>query len=503
MKKLQQLTFVLLSLVLICSCSDGGGYAVQFENTGMYFQWGDEPQKLKFTSNNVSSVEVNDITDGWKCDVNFKERYIEVTPPEDPIDEAKRDAMRRATITFTVFSLKGDGSKYTISCYIVGDKVIYVNPNGEYANCYLIMEPVTAYTIDISRNGGGRELSGVVDVKVLWQSIPNHIEHLSYDETTKEMSFFIDCLRESDGTADKEGENYRLEEGNAVVAAVDADDNVLWSWHLWIVSSEHNPLENYSTYSNGAVVMNQNLGSFGNSNGATDDGNKIHNSYGLYYQWGRKDPFPRPYYYDCSYGEDESIYSASGSVTYINIADQTDEVGTVEYTIANPTTFITCTQAVGEEGDGIGDWHAQHNSQLWNDAQKSEYDPSPYGWRVARASDLAVLTLSDAEDATDLAVARKRWGWLLNDGAEQHFYLAGGMRSYYDGIIYNMNYVEGVYPTQPQPWEGHYWTSTALDNHKSSSIYFDLTTVRSINKFQNGCPEMRANAMQVRCVKMQ
>ncbi|MBR2961647.1 MAG: hypothetical protein IKC42_01280 [Alistipes sp.] len=506
MKKFQRLTLVLLSMILACACSDSDGYSIQFDTTGMYFQWGDEPQKLSFAANNVSSIEVNEITDGWKCDVHFAERCIEVTPPEDPIDEALRDAKRRATITLTVFSTKGDGRKYTVSCYIIGDKVVYVNPNKEYANCYVLTTPVSAYTIDIACNGGGRELSGVVDVKVLWQTVPNHIEHLSYDESTKEMSFFIDCVRNSDESADMDGDNYRIEEGNALVAAVDAEDNVVWSWHLWIVSEENNPLNNYSTYSNGAVVMNQNLGSFGNSNGATDDNYKIRDSYGLYYQWGRKDPFPRPFYYDCSYGEDEKLYTDSGSITYVKVADSTEDVGTVEYAIAHPTTFITCTTAVGEEGDGIGDWHATHNSQLWNDTAKSEYDPSPYGWRVARASDLEVLTLSAAEDATEIEEARKRWGWLLNDGSEQHFYLAGGMRSYYDSIIYNMNYAdEDVYPSQPKPWEGHYWTSTALSGDKSSSIYFDLTSVRSglINKFHNGYPEMRANAMQVRCVKMQ
>lgn len=502
MKKLQLLLSLLVAMFVAASCSKSDGYAVQFEKTGLYFQWGGEPQKLSFTANNVNSVVVNEITDGWKCDVHFKERYVEITPPADPIDETKRDAQRRATINFTVFSTKGDGSKYTISCYILGDKVVYVNPNKEYANCYVLTTPVSAYTLDVSCNGGGRTLEGVAEVEVLWQSISNHIEHLSYDAETKEVSFFIDCRRESDGSAVMENGAYVIEEGNVVLAALDEDDNVIWSWHLWIVSEANNPLNDYSTYSNGAVVMNKNLGAFGNSNGATDDKKAIQKSYGLYYQWGRKDPFPRPYHHDCSGGDDESIYDNDGSITYIEFAEMDAEVGSVEYTIENPMTFITSPQAVGKEGDGIGDWLKTSNSQLWNDAQKSEYDPSPYGWRVARASDLAVLTLSASEDATDLETARKRWGWSLSDGSAQYFYLAGGVRSYYDGIIYNMNYKEGVYPSHPEPWEGHYWTSTALTGDKSSSLYFDLTTTRTINKFHNGKPEMRANGMQVRCVKI-
>jgi hypothetical protein len=469
----------------------------------MYFQWGDEPQRLNFAAKNVSSIEVNEITDGWTCNVLFAERCIEVTPPADPVEESLRDAKRRATITLTVFSTKGDGRKYTVSCYIIGGKVVYVNPNKEYANCYVLTSPVSAYTIDIACNGGGRELSGVVDVKVLWQTVPNHIEHLSYDESTKEMSFFIDCVRKSDESADMDGDKYRIEEGNALIAAVDADDNVVWSWHLWIVAEENNPLNNYSTYSNGAVVMNQNLGSFGNSNGSADDNKKIHQSYGLYYQWGRKDPFPRPFHYDCSYGEDEKLYSDSGSITYVKVADSTADVGTVEYATANPTTFITCTTAVGEDGDGIGDWLHTPNNSLWSNTTKTAYDPCPYGWRVAAGSDFDCLTLTEAEDNMDLDKARGRFGWMLSDGVNSYFYLGGGFRSYYDGTIHNMNYKTGVYPSQPEPWEGHYWTTgTTADGKQSTSMYFDLTTTRTINKFVLNNPSKRANAMQVRCVKV-
>ena len=66
-----------------------------------------------------------------------------------------------------------------------------------------------------------------------------------------------------------------------------------------------------------------------------------------------------------------------------------------------------------------------------------------------------------------------------------------------------MNYKEGVYPAQPQPWEGYYWTTGVTANNKQSKcMYFDLTTTRTINKFNLNYPSKRANAMQVRCVKI-
>ena len=92
---------------------------------------------------------------------------------------------------------------------------------------------------------------------------------------------------------------------------------------------------------------------------------------------------------------------------------------------------------------------------------------------------------------------------MLSDGTNRYFYTGAGLRSYYDGIINNMNYKEGVYTSTPEPWEGYYWTTGVSDSGtQSTCMYFDLTTTRSINKFNLNYPSKRANAMQIRCVKM-
>ena len=116
------------------------------------------------------------------------------------------------------------------------------------------------------------------------------------------------------------------------------------------------------------------------------------------------------------------------------------------------------------------------------------------------ADDLKVLTLDDATDNTPLESARKQYGWHLSDGVSHYFYPACGRRRYSDGKVENMNSKEGVYPSQPQPWEGYYWTSTT-DGGKSVALYFDLTTTRTINKFFPSHSARRANGFQVRCVK--
>ena len=292
-------------------------------------------------------------------------------------------------------------------------------------------------------------------------------------------------------------------EANAVVAVVDGSDNILWSWHLWFSKEANNPLKDTSTYSNGVTFMNRNLGAFANSNGSTDQ-KLILGSYGLYYQWGRKDPFLRPFYYNCANNEEEMAYTGASNAIETEFAECSAETGTVEYTIAHPMTFITNAASVdAENGDGIGDWMYSPNSSLWSDTTKSAYDPCPYGWRVASGSDFDCLKLTAEEDQMPLSSARERFGWNLSDGTNSYFYTGAGLRSYYDGHIHNMNHKDGVYPSQPEPWEGYYWTTgVTTDNKQSKCMYFDLTTTRTINKFNLNYPSKRANAMQVRCVKI-
>lgn len=506
MGKLKFILFAFCAIICFGACSDSDDYGMELSSTGLYFQWGGEPQTISYTTKNVTTVAVKTITSGWKCDINQTAQTMTITPPAEPETDADRDKMRDCDILFTITSKSGDTTSYSMDCYIIGSMNNLINEGGKYANCYVLTEPMTAYLLDVSCNGGGETLSAISAVKILWQSDAGLIEHLVFNEEDNTASFYVDAQTEEDDDEVyvKEDGKYVMRTGNALLAAVDASDNILWSWHLWLVKGSANPLECYSTYSNGVTFMDFNLGAFGNSNGATDSSKKILDSYGLYYQWGRKDPFLRPYYHDCAGGEDEYVYSGSGSAAYVEYAETSSETGTVEYTIAHPTTFITNPACVdSEKGDGIGDWMHTANSSLWSGTTKSLYDPCPYGWRVPAASDFDCLKLTDAEDGMPLEDARGRFGWMLSDGTNSYFYLAGGFRNYYDGVIHNMNFKEGVYPSQPEPWEGYYWTAgSTTDGKQSTCMYFDLTTTRTINKFNLNYPTKRANALQIRCVKI-
>lgn len=69
-------------------------------------------------------------------------------------------------------------------------------------------------------------------------------------------------------------------EGNTVLAAFDAKGEVIWSWHLWMTDQPE-----LFAYDEGGELMDRNLGA---TSALEADGAA---SFGLLYQWGRKDPF--------------------------------------------------------------------------------------------------------------------------------------------------------------------------------------------------------------------
>lgn len=181
-------------------------------------------------------------------------------------------------------------------------------------------------------------------------------------------------------------------DGNAVVAATDDAGTVLWSWHIWssvepgtVAVNYSYPADEESEYAGEEgtwEVMDRNLGAF--SNDVTD----MENSYGLYYQWGRKDPFSL-------FLLDQSLpgcHQVAGS------ADENNGQNTIEYSIANPSTWLIAYQ-YGADADQrswvySADVEGQYKfNELWGNnctygyhetyPQKTIYDPCPAGYRIA------------------------------------------------------------------------------------------------------------------------
>lgn len=479
-------TILLLAVVLLFgACHKEDAATLTLDHTALYFSsWKSQPQTIHYTSHNASNVVVSMVSDGWAALVDHATRTITVTAVGKSSEEAEEPSTEGALVLDAMTST-GEITTYYIYLYMLGKESKELDAEGK-ANCYVVTEARRNYTFDAMHRPDGEALA-TAKVAVLWQSDNGIVNNVAIVDGTAE--FYVENTEDtlSDSVID----------ANAVIAAYDASGAVVWSWHIWIVGS--NPLTATPNPQSGVSFMDRNLGAYSGNVEASSEPKEVLAAYGLYYQWGRKDPFARPYFYDTSGAESEILYGASGAYVEGTTKEVTSSVGTIAYATANPMTFITNAASIEEDGDGIGDWLFEADNMLWNDNAKSVQDPCPYGWRVPRASELATLSLA-SDNTTDLDIARKQYGWYVESSSERYFFSACGYRRYTDGKIQNVNYSD-AYPYNPEPWEGQYWSSTADNNGLAVSLYFDLITTRSLSHFEANRLSRRANGMQVRCVK--
>lgn len=164
------------------------------------------------------------------------------------------------------------------------------------------------------------------------------------------------------------------EKGNGVIAAKDAEGKILWSWHIWMTDT---PQEH--TYGEGRIVMDRNLGATKTDN--TPD------AVGLFYQWGRKDPFLLVDNGEYGYQKRFTV----GASTFSSI----------EESISSPQTFAPDSYS----------WHTERNTALWQ-GRKTIYDPCPAGWRVPDTNTWDGLSLvSDLHGGIELTYDGSETFW--------------------------------------------------------------------------------------------
>lgn len=482
MKILRNSILLALVVLLFGACHKENTPMLTLERTALYFSsWKSPSQTIRYTAENTDNVVVRSISDGWAALIDHTQRTITVTAVGKSSETAEEPSNEGA-LMIDAMTADGDLTTYYVALYMSGKETLELDAEGK-ANCYVVSEMGRSYTFDVAHRPDGE----VLDAKraaLLWTSNEGIIQNVLLVDG--KVEFFVN---------NEEGDEFV--NTNAVIAAYDGADKVVWSWHLWIVES--NPLVAVENPISGVTFMDRNLGAYRGNNETSQLPTAIHDAYGLYYQWGRKDPFFRPYAYDTEGAESELAYGASGGYAFEKMKEVSSSVGTVEYAVANPLTFITNAACVEENGNGIGDWLHKADNTLWNDNSKSLYDPCPRGWRVPRAEELAKLALA-SDNTADLDTARKQYGWFLESGSERYFFSACGYRRYLDGKVQNVNYSD-AYPYNPEPWEGYYWSSTANDDGSAVALYFDLITTRSLSHYNSAMASRRANGMQVRCIK--
>ena len=207
------------------------------------------------------------------------------------------------------------------------------------ANCYLV-QGSGDYKFKAVIGNTDATVGNVKTVEVLWESFGTD-EMPNVGDLITSASYKNGYIRFSTP------ENFR--EGNAVIAAKNSKGVILWSWHIWCCEEGW---KEQVYYNDAGTMMDRNLGATSATPGDAA-------ARGLFYQWGRKDPF----------------LGASPTSTSEYVAS-TGTWNTVSYCSGvfaevNPMTFYAFIDFQD------GSWA----NISWANI-KTIYDPCPAGWRV-------------------------------------------------------------------------------------------------------------------------
>lgn len=240
-------------------------------------------------------LNITDTPEGWTVTADLQTSRMTVTAPASDDSDAETGGV------LTLVGYDTDGK--TVSADLRVGIGRTVDLTGQTANCYIANYANAYYTFDGTVKETAKRFLRLAEL--MWGSTSHMIENLTLDDGR--VSFFV--------AADKKGE---FIEGNALIAAFDAQDKVVWSWHVWV--TQYDPSAESVTSAAGDVFMTRNLGAGAGGNATEDD---IYLSYGLYYQWGRPTPMIGPAYYNCAFAEDHKMYNINGRLTYLDYVEST------------------------------------------------------------------------------------------------------------------------------------------------------------------------------------
>ena len=383
---------------------------------------------------------------------------------------------------------------------------IYVDlSKDELANCYIVQSPGKyKFTADNQFNLG-EGLPVPPEIKptkagLVWQTEFGSINevNLSFENEKPYVTFEVDNVV-----------------GNAVIAVYNEAGKIEWSWHIWMPQEE---VESFLS-STGYEVMNMNLGAMNNI-----PGDPL--SYGMLYQWGRKDPFPAS---ATLTGTTQTIsapmYDITGNAVVIENSDWGSmNNNTLEYAISHPTVCLSNYAQYANSRDWLVS--SRSDDSLWgnpdgnskdvssnnypNKGRKTCYDPSPAGWRVPPVDVFRNFTNSggyawtfdefNVEDVNkdgniDLDDYNYGWFFNLNDNASMYFPAAARFDGSYAMLMGSMS---GLW--------GNYWSNAPYEGMKGGAISVLAFQVKDQygNEMITVSPSAassRADAFSIRCIR--
>lgn len=369
----------------------------------------------------------------WGIEIGLTKENGNVVPSTSSMDQfsVSLSGLNNATKYYVrayATNEKGTGySKEMTFHTAIGGNPVDLSADGT-ANCYIVPPVYGEYSFDASVMGNSEDPVGqITSVEVLWESRNNGntLKQGSVVKSVELKSNRVHFQLPPDAKA-----------GNAVIAVKDALGTILWSWHIWVV--DFDPAETQQTLFSGAIIMDRNLGATGIVPGSLD-------SFGFYYQWGRKDPFVIPGYMTTAPAD-------AISYQYVDWSNNT-----IEFAVKNPTVVYNDAS-----------WNDIND--LWNPS-KTKYDPCPAGWRVPDKAAWTSLYRADN--------AQEGYFQLSPTSAAPTVYIPAAGRTDGDTNISNYRY------------EGHVWFT-----ERGNSMYFWIWNSDGQNNWWGV-----DNLMSVRCMK--
>ena len=313
--------------------------------------------------------------------------------------------------------------------------------------------------------------------------------------------------------------------GNAVIAIVDNNNTVLWSWHIWS-TEDAEAIINCTAITPTTKMMDRNLGAGRNAN----LGIKIVSSdsstpvdfldRGLFYQWGRKDPFIYNFTNRRRCGDGSGWEQFSQSEIPAEA-----ETAAIAYSIAHPSKYMPSKNTTTR------DWFTSNQAisrgnTLWNggiltkesmetykqsalatvDANKSIFDPCPLGYRMPISGIWGKTNSVTSNTVGSWAYYNDSWMRNPTGYINGSYFIEGdGVYSFYPSasalqdrhIVFNGDDNPGL----------RYWTAslnaqTVNDNTGQNTSYYGGTVYITSTKNQPFNFAPKSDARPVRCVQI-
>ncbi len=461
-----------------------------------------ETKTFAVSMKGVASAKI-DVPQGWKASLDASETgegegTLSVTAPGAAPEVKAIIADTEKDVVVTAVSANGFSAISRITVAIdeqepeIPEEPVdpYINlldaTGGERANCYLITAGGKyrfAADYIVAEGDGAFDNAAIVSADWLWSTgSESLLSEVSYSSEDKNIYFTV-----AEGA-----------KGNAVIAALDDAGDIVWSWHIWMIDGMETPMEPHHYTRNSSWPMSDiNLGATSKEVGDV-------NSYGLYFQWGRKDPFPASNTAGSAEASAEAARFDDMTAAYVVNTEKfvghgfgtkkNNEIGDddIAYTVKNP--MMNVQFAAQKDGCDVGKNTWAYNmslaefTALWSASlKKTIYDPCPAGYAIPSATDRAW-------QKTNMFTKESTLNGYIFDATAGTDDTQGG-KTYYPAAGYR----KGGALQNPGN-AGWYWTATLYTGSNYPwNLYLNGTAAEAATKTSRG--QRSEFAHSVRCMK--